>query len=205
MILRQLIQAGLLSSAVFATTVSTAGLQAGQETFTATATVKTAAGATASAPITIVVDRKMPQAEAEKFMETFRTGGAAALRKALVGVPPTGSVTLGTGAATPTRLTLERRTDKGRLLTIVADKPILALGAGLPDAKPKTDYDFAVVDLEVDASGSGTVEILVGDERHRLSTGDAIQFEADVPHEYRNSGDRQAVMYLVMTYVTQMR
>ena len=88
-------------------------------------------------------------------MEMFRTGGAAALRKALTGVPPTGSVTLGTGAATPTRLTIERRTDKGRLITIVADKPILALGAGLPDAKPKTDYDFAVVDLEVDDSGSG--------------------------------------------------
>jgi hypothetical protein len=118
--------------------------------------VKTAAGATASAPITIVVDRKMPQAEAEKFMEAFRTGGAAALRKALTGVPPTGSVTVGGGAPTPTRLTLERRTDKGRLLTIVADKPILALGAGLPDAKPKTDYDFAVVDLEVNDSGAGT-------------------------------------------------
>jgi hypothetical protein len=117
--------------------------------------VKTSGGATASAPITIVVERKMSQAEAEKFMETFRTGGAAALRKALVGVPPTGSVKLGTGAATPTRLTIERRTDKGRLITIVADKPVLALGAGLPDAKPKTDYDFAVVDLEVDDGGNG--------------------------------------------------
>jgi len=148
-------QAGLFAVAVVATTVSAAGFQ-GAETFTATATVKSAAGATASAPITIVVDRKMPQAEAEKFMNAFKTGGAAALRKALTGVPPTGSVTVGGGAATPTRLTLERRTDKGRLLTIVADKPILALGAGLPDAKPKTDYDFAVVDLEVNDSGTGT-------------------------------------------------
>lgn len=52
---------------------------------------------------------------------------------------------------------------------------------------------------------SGAVEIVVGEECHRLSTGDAIQFEADVPHEYRNRGDRQAVMYLVMTYVTQVR
>lgn len=51
----------------------------------------------------------------------------------------------------------------------------------------------------------GEVEIVVGEERHRLSTGDAIQFEADVPHEYRNPGDRQTVMYLVMTYVTQVR
>jgi len=25
-------------------------------------------------------------------------------------------------------------------------------------------------------------------------------FEADVPHRYRNSGDHEALMYLVMTY-----
>ena len=65
-------------------------------------------------------------------------------------------MTLGKGTPTPTRLTLERRTDKGRLLTMVADKPILALGAGLPDAKPTAEHDFAVVDIEVDNSGNGS-------------------------------------------------
>jgi transcriptional regulator with XRE-family HTH domain len=52
---------------------------------------------------------------------------------------------------------------------------------------------------------AGSVEIVVGEEPHRLSTGDAIQFEADLPHQYRNPGDHQAVMYLVMTYATQVR
>jgi transcriptional regulator with XRE-family HTH domain len=52
---------------------------------------------------------------------------------------------------------------------------------------------------------SGSVEIVVGDQSHRLETGDAIQFEADTAHQYRNTGDRQAVMYLVMTYVTHVR
>lgn len=52
---------------------------------------------------------------------------------------------------------------------------------------------------------SGAVEIVVGDEHHRLEPGDAVQFEADTPHQYRNSGDREAVMYLVMTYATQTR
>jgi hypothetical protein len=65
-------------------------------------------------------------------------------------------VQLGAGAATPTRLTLERATGKGRLLTIVTDKPILFLGAGLPDAKPREGYDFAVIDIEVDAKGAGS-------------------------------------------------
>jgi hypothetical protein len=130
--------------------------QAGAETFTATAAVKTAAGAAATAPVTVVVDRKMSQAEADKFLGAFKSGGAEALRKALTGVPPTGSVQLGSGAKTPTRLTLERATDKGRLVTIVADQPILYLGAGVPDAKLKTGYDFAIIDLELDSKGGGS-------------------------------------------------
>jgi transcriptional regulator with XRE-family HTH domain len=46
----------------------------------------------------------------------------------------------------------------------------------------------------------GRLELVVGDDHYRLETGDAIQFEADVPHEYRNSGGEECVMYLVMTY-----
>jgi hypothetical protein len=42
------------------------------------------------------------------------------------------------------------------LITIVTDTPLLFLGAGVPGAKPKDGYDFAVVDLEVDASGAGS-------------------------------------------------
>ena len=54
-------------------------------------------GAAATAPVTIVVDRKMPQAEADKLLAAFKSGGAAALRKAMVGVAPTGSVSVGGG------------------------------------------------------------------------------------------------------------
>ena len=49
---------------------------------------------------------------------------------------------------------------------------------------------------------SGAVEIRPGKEApSRLGEGDAILFEADVPHTYRNLGDREAVLYLVMTYI----
>lgn len=51
---------------------------------------------------------------------------------------------------------------------------------------------------------SGTVEIDVADETHRLEVGDAILFEADVPHAYRNPGKVEAVMYLVMTYAEEI-
>jgi transcriptional regulator with XRE-family HTH domain len=47
---------------------------------------------------------------------------------------------------------------------------------------------------------TGTVEIDRGEERHTLQQGDAILFEADVAHVYRNTGHADAIMYLVMTY-----
>jgi len=46
----------------------------------------------------------------------------------------------------------------------------------------------------------GELEITIGAEQHRLARTDAIQFEADVPHAYRNPGRSEAVLYLVMTY-----
>lgn len=47
---------------------------------------------------------------------------------------------------------------------------------------------------------SGALEVTVGEEHHSLTAGDAIQFDADGPHEYRNPGSQETVVYLVMTY-----
>ena len=47
---------------------------------------------------------------------------------------------------------------------------------------------------------AGVLELCAGPERHVLAAGDAILFEADVPHAYQNPGDVECVMYLVMTY-----
>lgn len=129
--------------------------QTGTETFTATASVKTAAGATATAPVTITIDRTTPQDEAARLVTAFDAGGAAGLREAMAAVSPTGSVSLGGGPTTPTRLTIERLTDEGRLLTIVTDTPLLFVGAGLPNAAPTAGYDFAIIDLTIDARGGG--------------------------------------------------
>ncbi len=53
--------------------------------------------------------------------------------------------------------------------------------------------------------GQGVVEITVaGDPPCVLEAGDAILFEADLPHTYRNIGDAEAVIYLVMTYATRV-
>jgi hypothetical protein len=156
MILRQTTMNAWLAVTVSLACATLAQAQAGAESFTATATVKTAGGAEATAPVTITIDRKMPKEEADKLVAAFKSGGAAGLRKALAGVPPTGAVQFAEGAPTPARITIELPTDKGRLIIIVTDKPLLFLGAGVPGAKPKQGYDFAVVDLEVDASGAGS-------------------------------------------------
>jgi hypothetical protein len=152
---RRTIGATVLAAAVLMTPASPRG-QGTAEVFTATAAVKGAGGASASAPVTVTVDRKMSQSEADPLVAAFKAGGADALRKKLVGVPPTGTVRIGGGSETPTRLTIERATGEGRLLTIVADKPLVFVGAGVPGAKPKEGYDFAVIDLQVDAKGGGS-------------------------------------------------
>lgn len=50
---------------------------------------------------------------------------------------------------------------------------------------------------------SGSLELVVNERRFELSTGDAILFNADVPHAYVNPGKEPCVMYLVMTYATR--
>ena len=46
----------------------------------------------------------------------------------------------------------------------------------------------------------GEVTVVVGAESHQLKAQDAILFQADVDHIYRNNGPTKAVMYLVMSY-----
>ena len=144
----------ILSAAVLMTG---APVQAGAaETFTATATVKTADGKTGSAPMTITIDRMMPAGEAAPLVAAFKSGGSDAFRKALVGVAPTGSVKVGDGKVVPTRMSVERTTGGGRLLTIVTDQTLVFIGGGAANAKPKAGYDYAVIDLILDANNAGT-------------------------------------------------
>ncbi len=153
--MRQTVYALLLLAMAAAASLSLRAAAAA-ETFTATATVKAAGGATATAPVTIVIERKTSEAEAERLRAAFESGGAAALRKALAALAPTGSIQLGSGSKAVTRLTLERPTDKGRLLTILSDEPVLFLGAGVPGAKPKDRDAFTLLDIEVAPTGSGS-------------------------------------------------
>src|SRR5262249_58496206 len=70
---------------------------------------------------------------------------------------------------------------------------LTAHSAELADPHPPGTVENLVVN-------AGALEVTVGAERHLLAQGDSILFEADVPHQYRNPGDSECVMYLVMTY-----
>src|SRR5262245_46963312 len=86
MTVRSVIASGLAASLLVVAAASTASAQAGAETFSATAAVKTAAGATANSPVTVVVSRKMSQAEAEKFLGAFEIGRASCRERVEVSV-----------------------------------------------------------------------------------------------------------------------
>ena len=51
---------------------------------------------------------------------------------------------------------------------------------------------------------AGQVEIEAAGARSALGPGDALVFQADVPHAYVNVGGGDAVLYLVMTYTEQV-
>ncbi len=61
------------------------------------------------------------------------------------------------------------------------------------DAHPPGTVENLVV-------STGAVELELEGVREQLRRGDAIVFTADAPHVYRNLGDAEAIMYLVMTY-----
>lgn len=50
----------------------------------------------------------------------------------------------------------------------------------------------------------GALEVELGADVHRVAEGDAIVFTADAPHVYRNPTNAETVLYLVMTYPTEI-
>ena len=149
-------------------------------TFTATATVKTAAGQL-TGPVTIVVTRVTTDAERDKVAEALKKGGTPAVVQMLKGAPDVGYIELGT-RKTPLKYAYVRPVSGGRLVTVVASTPIVHLGAGLPEAKPKAGFDLALALLDVKDAGAGSGE-LVPAATLKLTDAGAIQtqdYGADV-------------------------
>jgi hypothetical protein len=128
------------------------------ETFTATASLKTRAGAQATAPVTVVVTRLTSEKEHAAVTEALKKGGAAAVVESLKAMPDAGYIEVGERRTT-LKYAYARQMGGGRLLTVVAPTPIAYLGADRPDAKPKAGFDLALALLQLSPSGPGTGEL----------------------------------------------
>lgn len=162
----------LVALAVTAGTTGVVVAQTAPKTYTATATVKTAGGASMTAPVTITISRWTTDAERTAAMAALKKGDAA-LKAALEGMKATGTIQVG-GRSTPLHYARTLSTGAGTLVTVVATQPIAYLGAGIPEQKPKTGYQYAFATFEVDGAGKGTAGDLAPAAKLKLGPGDAV-------------------------------
>jgi hypothetical protein len=132
----------------------TPGNSGAPETFSAGVQIKTASGPI-SATIQVRIKRYTPEFDGKALEDALQHGGYANFVNALRKVPDVGTVVAGDGRFT-IRLARERKTDKGRTIVVVTDKPVFFVGGARPDAKPRAGYETALIQLEVDNAGNGT-------------------------------------------------
>jgi hypothetical protein len=124
------------------------------ETFSANAQAKAGAGSVA-ATIQIHIQRYTPDFDRTAVETALKQGGYPAFVTALRKAPEVGSVTAG-DQKFPIRWARELKTDKGRTIVVVTDKPMFFVGGGRTEAKPRAGYEVAVIQLLVDEIGLGT-------------------------------------------------
>jgi ABC-type molybdate transport system substrate-binding protein len=149
-------KASALAALALVATASAALAQGTQEVYNATASLKTAAGASVTAPVVILIKRWTTDAEREKVVGALKAGGNSALQKQVAALPDAGFIQLGE-MKTPIRYARTLPVEGGKVVTVATSQPIFYVGAGVPGAKPaeKAGYDVAVAIFQVDAAGKG--------------------------------------------------
>lgn len=122
------------------------------ETFSANFNVATSE-ASAAGIATIQIDQYTRDGDREAMLTALKTGGQAALLKALRAAPRVGSLTVAGKTAT---IRWAQQVSSGtykRTITVVTDEPVFFAGGALADAKPRAGYDVAVVRFDIDDGG----------------------------------------------------
>ena len=146
------IGAALLSAATAAAQTSTKS--GAPETFSASTQIKTASGPI-SATIQVSIRRFTPEFDRKALEDALEHGGYASFVNALRRAPDVGSVLAGDGQFT-IRYAREHKTDKGRTIVVVTDKPVFFVGGARQNAKPRAGYESALIQLQVNDAGVGT-------------------------------------------------
>ncbi len=154
---RSIILAGVVALIGGDVVISTVRAQAAAETYSATASVKGPQGMV-TAPLVVVIERYTTDAERSKAAEALKAGGTSALRQALEKMPAIGHIDVGS-RQTPIKYAYARPVSSGRLVTVIADRPIAYLGEKLPNPKPKAGFDLAFAMLNLPSSGKGSGEL----------------------------------------------
>ena len=124
------------------------------EAFSASTEIKTASGPI-SATIQVRIRRYMPDFDRKALEDALEHGGYASFVNALRRAPEVGTVMAGDGQFA-IRYAREHKTDKGRTIVVVTDKPVFFVGGARPNAKPRAGYETALIQLQVNDGGSGT-------------------------------------------------
>jgi hypothetical protein len=132
----------------------TSGQSGVQDAFSASTQIKTASGPI-SATVQVRIRRYTPDFDRKALEDALEHGGYASFVNALRRAPVVGSVLAGDGQFT-IRYAREQKTDKGRTIVLVTDKPVFFVGGARPNAKPKAGYETALIQLQVDDGGAGT-------------------------------------------------
>ena len=155
----RVVQLGIVTWLMLAWYPAPSSAQGQSQTFTATASLKTKAGAEMTAPVTIVITRLSTDNERDAVVGALKKDGTPGVVKSLKAMGDAGYIEVGE-RRTPLKYAYARPMSGGRLITVIASAPIVHLGAGLPDAKPKTGFDLALAILDVKDAGSGTGELV---------------------------------------------
>jgi hypothetical protein len=124
------------------------------EAFTSQIEARTAVSGAATY-IRIQIDRYTADHDRTAMEDALTHGGYPSFLIALRKAPAVGHVELG-GEKFTVRWAREKPTPKGgRAITVVTDAPVYFVGGGRTDAKPRTGFELAVVELAVDEFGIG--------------------------------------------------
>lgn len=132
----------------------TSGTSSAPETFSASTQIKTASGPI-TATIQVSIRRYTPEFDRKALEDALEHGGYASFVNALRRAPEVGSVLAGDGQFA-IRYAREHKTDKGRTIVVVTDKPVFFVGGARQNAKPRAGYESALIQLQVNDGGAGT-------------------------------------------------
>jgi len=126
------------------------------ETFRAQAKVASDAGLAGAAYVDIHLDKYSTDKERDALVATFNSGGYPALVTELRKAPQVGTVKIGADTFVVRWAREQRSGENRRTISLVTDKPMLFVGGGNVNAKPREGYELAVIQFDMDDSGVGS-------------------------------------------------